>query len=257
MNYFNITLVRENGEMKIVQFNKPSYTMASEVLDIDIKDQEYTEESAALNTIKAADEGHLINIEGEDIYQITASNNYSDHPQLGNYTNYPAPDTIIVLNNKVNPNNPAAVEYSFDYYIRKTLPNEVILSTFGKESLKANAYCVKGVGWYRIIKPVSPAGGYDVTQYTQAFWAGTAHSISDKIFDEIEGKFVVNSSSKIFFPEYGQGDVGVIGTARSGRLLQYGSKKLAENGKTYLQILNYYYSGSDCSSGDVKIVTVN
>lgn len=159
--------------------------------------------------------------------------------------------------NKVDSNNPSAVEYTFDYYIKKTLPNECIILTFGTEALKANAYCVKGVGLYHSIKPVNTAGRYDVTQYTQNFQVDTSNTISDNTFDNIANKYVVNSNSKVFFPEYGTGTNGQTESSKTGRLLQYGSKLLAEQGKTYIQILNYYYSGSDCSSGDVKIVTIN
>ncbi|WP_455716858.1 hypothetical protein [Anaerosporobacter sp.] len=273
LNYFNITLANDDGKMKIVQFNKPSYYMATETLDIEVTDPNYTDKCDAINSIEASDRGYLINAEGEDItndsFNVTTdesnqqsaiystTNNYSSHPALKTYTNYSAPDTMTVLMNKVDEDHPAAVEYSFDFYIKNTLPNECILSTFGTAALKANAYCVKGVGLYHSIKPVNSAGGYEVTQYTQNFQVGTSNTISDKIFDSIADKYVVNSSSKVFFPEFGTGTEGKTGSSKTGRLLHYGSKLLDEQGKTYLQILNYYYSGSDCSSGDVKIVTIN
>lgn len=273
LNYFNITLANENGKMKIVQFNKPSYYMATETLDVEVTDPNYTDKCSAINSIDASDRGYLINAEGKDITNdslnvttdesnqqstvYSTTNNYSSHPALLTYTNYSAPWSICVLMNKVDSNNPSAVEYTFDYYIKNTLPNECIISTFGTEALKANAYCVKGVGLYHSIKPVNTAGGYDVTQYTQNFQVDTSNTISDNIFDNIANKYVVNSNSKVFFPEYGTGTNGQTGSSKTGRLLQYGSKLLAEQGKTYLQILNYYYGGSDCSSGDVKIVTIN
>lgn len=61
----------------------------------------------------------------------------------------------------------------------------------------------------------------------------------------------------MFFPEYGRGTLGQKGTRGSGRLLQYGSKKLAEEGYTYRKILDYYYSASACSVGNIKIITLN
>lgn len=269
LNYFNITLAKENDNMKIVQFNKPSYSMAIKVLEKNVFKSCNTEKVAALRTLEASENGYLINMDGEPIITgievkkepfkaniQSVSNNYKDHPALKKYTYYFHPDTILVCMNKVDPRHPEIVEFPFDYYIRNTLPNECILSTFKTEALLANAYCVKGVGLYHSIRPVNSAGGYDVTQYTQNFNVGTSHKISDKIFDKIDGKFIVNSNSKVFFPEYGRGTYGKKGTRASGRLLQYGSQKLANEGYTYKQILNYYYSGSSCSSGSVKVITL-
>lgn len=142
---------------------------------------------------------------------------------------------------------------SFDDYIKNTLPNEIYTS-WDEEAIIANAYCVKGVGIYRSIRPIN--ANYMVSQYTQYYKPNTVDQATIDAFDFVGSNYMVNSEFKIFFPEYGAGTAGVVGTQGSGRLLQYGTQYLAtERDYTYVQILDYYYSGSDCSSGNLYFVS--
>jgi hypothetical protein len=272
LNYFLIALANENGEMKIVQFNRPTYNLANKTIEqqIDSTDTNYQDEMGALNVIKNASHGYLINGKGEAItdgFTIIQKENsqlnngtiqpeaYSDTPNLGLYTSYSAPDVIEVLMNRDEDDN-AVVEFPFDYYIKNTINNEWI-NGWNTQSLKAGAFCIKAAGWYRIISPVNSSIGYDVTQYTQYFSVDTSRSNTDAIFDSIDGLFMVNSTNHVFYGEYGAGSPGSAGTSGTGRLLQYGSQYLASSKSyTYSQILDYYYKGSAYSSGNIKFVSV-
>jgi len=69
---------------------------------------------------------------------------------------------------------------------------------------------------------------------------------------------MADTAGRLFFPHYVAGTSGNRGSKGSGELQQYGSQKLASSdGYTYKQILNYYYSGTDYSSGDVNFFSYN
>lgn len=127
---------------------------------------------------------------------------------------------------------------AFDSYIKNTLPNEWY-SSWNAAALKAGAYCVKGVGIYRSIKPVNV--NYMVSQGTQNYVPNTTSTKTNTAVNSISDKYVVSSDGALFFPEYGAGTKGEAGTKGTGRLLQWGSQYLAaQKGYTYKQILNYY-----------------
>lgn len=272
LNYFTIVLAQENDEMKIVQFNRPCTEIIEEVIipEISTTDVNYKDEISAINVIKNAEQGYLVNADGESIENgfksvqveheqidnvaTVLSNNYSEHKALGTYTNYSIPSSIRVLMNKTGDGSVSPV--AFMSYVKCTVPNEWFAS-WSDSSLIAGIYCVKGVGLYRSISPVNSALGYDVSQGTQLYKPGTSDSNVNTLAENLRYYFVVNSSNKIFYPEYGQGVLNDPGTSSSGRLLQYGSQYLASSkGYSAYAILNYYYGASDCSSGNIQLVTI-
>ncbi len=272
VNYFLVVLARENDNLKIVQFNRPSMDVLKETMlsQITLEDELYGEKIAGINVIEEAENGRIINSEGENIdngfetinaYVIPleeneiniAASGTSDFPNLGEYTNYSYPLNISVKLNKTG--NSQIVEVDFNTYIKNTLPNEWFAS-WNTESLKAGAYCVKMAGWYRTIRPVSNAGGYDVTQGTQYYIPNSSVSATDNVIDSISGSGIANSDKQIFFPEYAAGVQGEPGTMGGGQLKQWGSQFLAEEwGYTYVGILNYYYRNSAYSSSYIKYFT--
>ncbi|BCK00762.1 hypothetical protein [Anaerocolumna chitinilytica] len=272
LNYFIIALAQENGEMKIVQFNRPSYDLATKsILPVIKKDDiNYNKKIAALNVIENASHGYLTNAQNEAISQgfniintdnvrqneesLVQPNSYSDTPNLGTYTNYSVPWSITCLMNRTGTG--AAVEIGFDYYVKNTINNEWY-NSWSNESLRTGIYCIKGVGWYRTISPVSSSGGYDVTQYTQFYVPETEATNTNNMIDSMAKYYLVNKDNKLFFPEYGAGTSGTAGSQGTGRLLQWGSQYLAQQGYTYYYILNYYYKESSYSpNGEVKTVYI-
>lgn len=278
LNYFLIAFAKENdGVYKIAQFNRPSFDFLEENISISLEKSSNAEskKNMALNIVKYAEEGFLINGEGELIIDdytvikeniitnkitelkaeeksmIARANNYSEHPQLDLYIYYSVPERITVKLNKTGTGQ--IVSVPFEQYIKNTVPNEWMAS-WNKYTLRAGAYCVKGVAIYRSIKPVN--ANYMVSQGTQSYKPGTSHSRSDAQVDAIKTKFMVNSSGKIFFPEYGGGSSNDPGTKGSGRLLIYGSEYLGRvKAKKAKGILNYYYKGSSCSSEGIEFIT--
>lgn len=269
LNYFIIALAEENGEMKIVQFNRPSFDLASKTIIPELKktDTNYDKKVAALNVIENASHGYLVNAQNEAISQdfiiidtnnanknVATPNSYSDTPNLGVYTNYSLPTTISCLMNRTGTGSVANV--SFNSYVKNTINNEWY-NSWNNEALRTGIYCIKGVGWYRTISPVSSSGGYDVTQYTQFYNPGTALTNTNNMINDMSPYYLANKDNKLFFPEYGAGTSGTAGTQGTGRLLQWGSQYLAQQGYTFYYILNYYYNGSSYSpNGEVKTVYI-
>lgn len=274
INYFLIALAEENNEMKIVQFNRPSSTILDDVVvpTLSSNDGNYENEIAGINVIEQAENGLVINAEEEvltdgfEIKSLTgilsegaeengeyginpAASGTTDFPNLNTYSNYSYPSSISVKLNQTG--NSKVVSVNFETYIKNTLPNEWYAS-WNANSLRAGAYCVKMVGWYRKIKPVSSSGGYDVTQGTQKYVPDTAATETDNAVDYIIGNGMADSTKKLFYPEYAAGTKGSAGTQSGGQLKQWGSQYLAsDKGYTYKQILNYYYEGSSYSSGSL------
>lgn len=268
VNYFLVVLAEENGVMKITQFNRPSMQLLENSLISVLSDdeEEYERKMEGINVIRQAENGLRVNAENEIldegfnlIYVDTLQDDgisllatgTSDFPNLSSYTLYSYPENIYVKMNKTGSGEIKSVE--METYIKCTLPNEWY-GSWDIDALKAGAYCVKMAGWYRTLKPVNALEGYHVTQYTQNYVENSNYSTTDAAVNAIRCSGMADSNCKLFYPEYAKGVEGNAGTKASGKLRQYGSQYLAtEKGYSYRQILNYYYSGSAFSDGDVVL----
>ncbi len=264
-------MAEENNEMKIVQFNRPSSAVLDDIVvpTLSSSGGSYESEIAGINVIEQAENGLVVNArediltDGFDTKSVTGiindeadengeygtsttASGTEDFPNLSTYSKYSYPSSISVKLNKTG--NSKIVSVNFETYIKNTLPNEWYAS-WDHASLRAGAYCVKMVGWYRKIKPVSSSGGYDVTQGTQKYVPDTEVTATNNAVNYIKGYGMADSTNKIFYPEYAAGTEGSAGKQSGGQLKQWGSQYLAsEKGYTYKQILNYYYKGSSYSS---------
>lgn len=119
-----------------------------------------------------------------------------DPPMLSHYSTYSYPTSIKVKLNKTG--NNAIVTVSMTSYMKNVLPNEWIPS-WNTEALKAGAYCVKMVGIYRAISPMSSAGGYNLTQSTQMYKPNSSYASTSNAIDSISNSGMADSSGKLFF----------------------------------------------------------
>lgn len=263
INYFLIILAVEDGNIKVVQFNRPSVSLIKDqVQPLLISNGKITEdEKDAINVLESAEKGLVVNGENEILTEgfelATRKENGEimpmavDPPMLSHYSTYSYPTSIKVKLDQTG--NNAIVTVSMTSYMKNVLPNEWIPS-WNTEALKAGAYCVKMVGIYRAISPMSSAGGYNLTQSTQMYKPNSSYASTSKAIDSINNSGMADSSGKLFFPWYAAGTSGSRGTKGSGILQQRGTQKLAStDGYSCRHILNYYYSGSDYSSGDVSL----
>lgn len=266
VNYFLTVLAEEDGEMKIVQFNRPSVAMLEQVVvpALTAARADCSDEFAGINVIRQAERGLVVNADNEMLTEgfvlVGVSDNgdeaisehasgTTDFPILGSYEYYAYPSTITVYMDKEE--NKVLLTVDFETYLKNTLPNEW-MGVWSTESLRAGAYCVKMVGWYRTIKPYCPKYGRDVAQTTQWYKPDSTYPTTNNAVAYVEGYGMANSDGKLFFPEYSRGEEGSKGTQHSGKLTQYGTKYLASTENYYHEaILNYYYSGSPVSDGDL------
>ena len=280
VNYYLIVFAKDiDNTYKIAQFNQPSYSLLQEIIMPTLKDRTSSndERIAAMEIINHAEHGVLIDNNGKVILDenytifrkdketgivenysellkndsLTRSNNYIYHPALNHYSYYTIPSRITVWLNQTS--SAVTMSVPLNNYVKNTLPNE-IYADWNQQAIKANAYCVKGVGIYRSIKPISTS--YMVNQTTQKYIPQTEVDTINAIVDTISNKYMVNSDYKIFYPEYGAGTKGSTGNSGTARLLQWGSQYLANSlNYSYNQILDYYYAQSDCSAGSIKYVS--
>lgn len=261
-NYMFMVLTKQNGKMIVSQTTRPStYLMKKYIID---NEEVYGNldgtQKKAVEAVLMCNRGLLVNSKCECLTNgvgiVNVNNNSSVKTTLtmSHYSTYTYPYYIRVKLNKTG--NDAIKSVKMSDYIKCTLPNEWMAS-WPENSLIAGAYCVKMVGIYRAINPVNAAAGYDASQGTQNYIPGRDNSITNSIVDRLINCGMADTSGCLFFPSYAKGTSGATGTRASGQLKQYGSKKLAENGYSYKQILNYYYSGSSVSYGDVNLFGYN
>lgn len=266
VNYFLTVLAEEDGEMKIVQFNRPSVEMLEQVVvpALTAARADCSDEIAGINVIRQAERGLVVNADNEILTEgfvlVDVSDNENEgievhasgttnFPVLGSYEYYSYPSTITVEMDITGDGSIVTVD--FETYLKNTLPNEW-MGGWNTESLRAGAYCVKMVGWYRTIKPYAPTEGKDTSQRTQKYVPNSEYPTTNNAVAYVEGYGMANSEGKLFFPEYFDGVQGSKGTQHSGKLTQWGSQYLASKENYYHEtILNYYYSGSHFSDGDL------
>lgn len=257
INYFLLVFIQENENWGLVQFNIPSYNLLKDVGSekfVDENSSYYKEELRAIKALEMRLHGFLVNSELSPIEDgIEVIGNEYDlmsdsYKKLGYYSNYSYPTSIRV---KITSSN-TIVTVNFDDYMKNVLPNEW-MGSWNSEALKAGALCVKMVGWYSKISPVGVVEGYDLSTGTQKYIANTEQASTNSAIDSTYEYGMANSSGYIFFPRYAAGISGQAGPKGGGQLKQWGSQYLAKQGYDYKQILNYYYSGSDDSTGDVII----
>lgn len=256
VNYFLLVFVQENEDWGLVQFNIPSYELLDSVGSEKFVHENscyYKEEQQAIKALEMRMHGFLVNSElqpiedGFEVIQTEDIARVGDYKLLGYYSNYSYPTSI-----RVQMSSGVIETVNFDDYMKNVLPNEW-MGSWKSESLKAGALCVKMVGWYCKISPVDSSKGFDLSTVVQKYVPNTAQATTNSAIDSLYEYGMANSSGYLFFPEYAAGVSGQAGTKGGGQLKQWGSQYLAKQGYNYEQILNYYYSGSVYSRGDVII----
>ena len=269
INYFLVVIAVENESLKVVQFNKPSADLLSEIVlpELSKNDVEYDDKIAGIEVIKAAESGRVVNASQEELtegfevihtkQEFGVTTFAADPPLLSHYATYHYPKKIKVLLNKTGATKTEVVEVDMIDYLKNVLPNEWIPS-WEEQALFAGAYCVKMVAIYRAIKPMDIVSGYHLSQKTQNYVPGSRlYESTSEAIDAIYNNGMSDTYGILFFPRYEAGVSGQAGTEGSGHVKQYGTQYLARQGWSYQKILNYYYSGSDYSIGDVKFFSYN
>lgn len=156
------------------------------------------------------------------------------------------PDTIVVHAGRPSDTSATNHVVSFTDYLKNVLSSE-IYSTWPREALKANALAVNSFTLNRVYTEWYRGKGYNFTitnstAYDQAFNYGrNLFQEMASVVDEIFTTYITKPNiTQPLFTQYSDGRRIV----REGWLSQWGSKELADQGYTALEILKYYY-GSD------------
>ncbi|UOF90450.1 hypothetical protein LSG31_21770 [Fodinisporobacter ferrooxydans] len=168
-------------------------------------------------------------------------------------TPYPTTIRIAVRENNISgtPDPRGRIIYvmnvNFEQYIRDVLPNEWMPS-WKQESLKAGALAVKMFAWYHHLHPVKISGytfDVDNTVNFQVYRENTHQPDTDAAFAAVHSLAYVEKNGDIFELNYRAGyqDNPNWQYRNAQKMAQWGSQYWAEHGKTYLQILQFYYEG--------------
>ena len=167
-------------------------------------------------------------------------------PFPGNLSVLPEPvvPELIVVHDGV-PQDRSAPDYTLTFkdYIKNCASSEIYAS-WPREALKANILAILSFTMNRVYTEWYRSKGYDFTitsstAYDQAFSYGRNifQEISD-IVDEVFTMYISKTDiTQPLFTQYSDG----IRVLRDGWLSQWGSKTLAEQGYSAIQILKYYY----------------
>lgn len=240
VNYALVITALENGSWKIVEMSDaPIESLVPMGLGFGTDS-----ESVALNIVQARISGTVIDSNGSIISRVNATRAASDE--------HDRPDVVRVYRVST-----ATVE-NVDYYsyVKNVLPNEWYTS-WSTESLKAGAMAVKMYGWYHTYHPKWSSLEADVkdTSVDQCYVPGTENDDGTAAINALNGIGLENSAGMIFETQYYAGTRDSYGTQNGGKISQWGSKKLAEDGYGYLYICRYYYDQSNKSSGQVRTFT--
>ncbi len=153
------------------------------------------------------------------------------------------PEYVIVHDGVPSNSNARQYYVNFIDYIKNVASNEVY-STWPRESLKANIYAMISFTLNRIYTEWYKSRGYNFTvtsspSYDQTYVNnGTIFKSIADIVDEIFNYYIKNPNQNFpFLAQYNDG----IKVNNPGWLSQWGSKSLADQGYTSLEILRYYY----------------
>ena len=257
VNYSVLVLAEENSSVKIVEDAAVPLQLLDQLLQTRSTPNLQAIQKAR-NVVYARTMGLVVNDEGT-ILDINDGEHDIDSTQYvgTNIIDYP-----IVLNNdyphtrpstiKVMLNNGTIKTVDFHLYCKNVLPNEWGPS-WPSASLQAGALCVKMVGWWRVENP--KYNGYDIKASTadQVYIENSSNAATSGAYNEVTnwGMHVkLSQGGYLFYPAYLSGTAGQIGERSSGTVLQHGTKKLAEEGSSFLSILSYYYDGSSRTYGN-------
>ncbi|MEV4705397.1 peptidase inhibitor family I36 protein [Actinoplanes sp. NPDC049316] len=155
-------------------------------------------------------------------------------------TNTKLPSTILVYRTGLG----RVDRVDFKTYVKNVLPNEWVTS-WPDASLEAGAMAVKSYGWYWALHSTRKTSGgqcYDVRDDTadQVYRPSSAQSSTSSAVDRTWSARMTRSGN-ILQAHYCSTTTACGGWVDGDWLSQYGSRDLANAGKSYQTILRHYY----------------
>lgn len=194
-------------------------------------------------------------------YSFTAGNTLMscDTPKKSDtpWTNPSSIKVLIVKEGKVR-------TVPFQQYCKVVATCEVGMSSWNTNALKACSLAIKNYGWRRTLSKKYPNLACDVKDGTTDQVYNPDKTLIPVCTDAVTAiwDYVMLDSNYGLFTGFHVKNSNVNSYARyhGGILSQVGSKTLADSGKTWQQIVHYYYDSgeyiSDMGNGPIKIVNL-
>lgn len=180
----------------------------------------------------------------------------SDDPISFSHTK---PSTIKVKRTKYG--NGVISTVNFKTYCKNVALYEIGYNSWDSDALKAGALALRNFAWYKVLTASTTAGyhlqdhgDYGAQVYNPS--GGRSESSYPNVISAVNSTWdllMMNSASKLFLSQYSTGTSGSYGTKNCGYLRHYGAKKHADDGRSFVYILNWYYGSSIRSSGNIII----
>ncbi len=134
----------------------------------------------------------------------------------------------------------------FEQYCEDVLPNEWMPS-WHPESLRAGAMAIKMFAWYHHLHPVTIDGftfDVDNTVNFQTYRSWSRQTETNRAVESVRGYSYVKPNGEIIELNYRAGyrDDPNWQYRNAQKMAQWGSQYWAERGRTYIQILQFYYA---------------
>lgn len=138
-------------------------------------------------------------------------------------------------------------DYDFDYYGKNVLPREWYPG-WEMNALQAGAVAIKMFAWYHVLNPVVMDGyefAVDNTVNFQVFIEGQMYDDTNAAWDSMRPYAYVAQNGEIIELNYRAGfqDDPNWQYRNAQKMAQWGSQYWARQGRTALQILQFYYEG--------------
>jgi peptidoglycan hydrolase-like protein with peptidoglycan-binding domain len=164
------------------------------------------------------------------------------------------PESIIVHLGHPNSRAPRR-KVKFKDYIKNVLAHEIFPS-WKKEAIIANALCIMSFTLNRVYNKHYVAKGFTITskiQFDQQYTpGGNTYEETDNVVEEIFKQYIAKPGIiEPFFAQYRAGKKDPCPYAlRPGILYQWGTSCLANQGKSHMEILKYYYKDIELRLAD-------
>lgn len=199
-----------------------------------------------LMTLTSTPPANVINIPPHSLWEETKEGAEKNEEIINNVRVLPQvliPEYVIVHDGSPTATNVANYFVPFTDYIKNVASSEVY-STWPIEAIRANVYAIISFTMNRIFTEWYKSQGYNFTitslpRYDQTYIHNrTIFQTISNVVNQIFNYYIQLPNTNFpFLAQYNDG----IETNIPGRLSQWGSKYLADQGYSAIQILRYYY----------------
>ncbi len=213
-----------------------------------------------IDKMEARDNNILVNGDGKVFGQIggtTASDSDISLCAMENPSKMylsPLENTTVVYNTGKPSSTGANIELTFRQYCLGVTAGEVRNKSFNGEARRACIIAIKTYTWYYLQHPINPTEPINIYASMQSYKPEYINENPQVTVDyeEVKKYWMKSSTYMVFEANYYAGSYNGNGKS-GGALYQNGARYLVANGYNFKDVLKYYYSYSDKSTGEILI----